>query len=773
MNERSGGWGDRWRLAAGDRADMVGAMALTTLGIVGFRTSFGGAGYLVVGAVGAVAGAALGYVIARMRLPLLIGTALGIVGFFVVGAVVLRPDAIGGAFPTPSTFVALLTAVITGWAKLLTAAPPVGSSQSLLVIPLLCGYAGALLSMVLAVGIRRVHACVLPAMGVLAVSVLCGVHRPASLLLQGGVFGAAAIGWMSYRESQKRHALIDTGRTRRHSAGAALLTVTALGAFLVGPHLPLADSRPRFVLRDRTEPPFDPSQYPSPLIGLRRFLDDKRLNFDDTVLFTVEGSGQDGMPAGARLRLAVMDRYDGVVWGVTGEGSSIGGEFERVGEEIVSVGPSRAADRTIDLSFEIRDLQAVVATKPAVWMPVAGEVRSVEFTGARRAELSESFRFDRTTEAAAMPVKLTRGDTYRVSTRLVPEGKPPDMAGRGPAKGAIPVTPDLSDELKVAAVKHTEGATDAAGKAQQLEEWLSSGLYSDGGAGSVVAPGHSVRRLGGFVTADRPVGNAEQFSAAMAVMARSLGLPARVVMGFVTPAGGPGPVEIRGRDVDAWVEIAFEGVGWVAYHPTPDHTHVATPQTETTVAPKKEVGPADTLVPPPPSTIKPANAQLDPPDDPPVKKKPPLKTGKGEGIPVVVLEAAAVVGAPLTMLLALAGVVVGRKARRQRRRRTEGGPAVRIAGAWAELIDHARDLGRPVPSKATRRELAPFLFVPRSVEIAEAADAALFGAEEPTDAAAAAIWLQVDASLQEAQAPLARSHRARAALSLTSLKVRG
>jgi hypothetical protein len=124
------------------------------------------------------------------------------------------------------------------------------------------------------------------------------------------------------------------------------------------------------------------------------------------------------------------------------------------------------------------------------------------------------------------------------------------------------------------------------------------------------------------------------------------------------------------------------------------------------------------------------------------------------------------------LLLAFAATVLGLKARRQRRRRTIGRPAERIAGAWEELIDRARDLGGPVPPKVTRREMAPFLVVPRSAEIADAADAALFGIDDPTDAAADAIWRDVKASLQEAQGPLPRTQRARAALNLTSLKVK-
>ena len=73
------------------------------------------------------------------------------------------------------------------------------------------------------------------------------------------------------------------------------------------------------------------------------------------------------------------------------------------------------------------------------------------------------------------------------------------------------------------------------------------------------------------------VGDQEQFAALMALMVRSVGLPARVVVGFVPPAGTADPsgdasdgrIDIRGRDISAWVEVPFEGYGWVAFDPTP------------------------------------------------------------------------------------------------------------------------------------------------------------------------------------------------------------
>ncbi|MCX4701504.1 DUF3488 and transglutaminase-like domain-containing protein [Streptomyces sp. NBC_01373] len=65
------------------------------------------------------------------------------------------------------------------------------------------------------------------------------------------------------------------------------------------------------------------------------------------------------------------------------------------------------------------------------------------------------------------------------------------------------------------------------------------------------------------------------FSFAMAAMARSLGIPARVAVGFAP--GSPqadGSVSVGLKDAHAWPELYFEGVGWTRFEPTPNRGSV-------------------------------------------------------------------------------------------------------------------------------------------------------------------------------------------------------
>jgi transglutaminase-like putative cysteine protease len=69
-----------------------------------------------------------------------------------------------------------------------------------------------------------------------------------------------------------------------------------------------------------------------------------------------------------------------------------------------------------------------------------------------------------------------------------------------------------------------------------------------------------------------------QFATTMVVMMRSLGVPARLAVGFLPGTRrDDGAYEVRGGDAHAWPEIFFPEVGWVRFEPTPSAQTGATP----------------------------------------------------------------------------------------------------------------------------------------------------------------------------------------------------
>ncbi len=68
---------------------------------------------------------------------------------------------------------------------------------------------------------------------------------------------------------------------------------------------------------------------------------------------------------------------------------------------------------------------------------------------------------------------------------------------------------------------------------------------------------------------DSKKGFCSYFASAMAVMARMEDLPSRYVEGYLVPAGGEAGTIVTGQNAHAWVEIYFQGVGWIPFNPTP------------------------------------------------------------------------------------------------------------------------------------------------------------------------------------------------------------
>lgn len=74
-----------------------------------------------------------------------------------------------------------------------------------------------------------------------------------------------------------------------------------------------------------------------------------------------------------------------------------------------------------------------------------------------------------------------------------------------------------------------------------------------------------------FLFEDR-AGYCQHFAGAMALMLRMVGIPARVVSGFapgVQDEEEPSRYTVRDLDAHSWVEVWFNGIGWVTFDPTP------------------------------------------------------------------------------------------------------------------------------------------------------------------------------------------------------------
>lgn len=105
------------------------------------------------------------------------------------------------------------------------------------------------------------------------------------------------------------------------------------------------------------------------------------------------------------------------------------------------------------------------------------------------------------------------------------------------------------------------------------------------------------------------------FAAAMTVMCRMVGLPARYVEGFLAMPSADGFAYVTGKDAHAWTEVYFEGFGWVPFDPTPQQQQNGAdtpPQSEPSPSPSPSQEPTPTPT---------ANADT-PPDQPTQEPEP-------------------------------------------------------------------------------------------------------------------------------------------------------
>ncbi|MBT0994756.1 transglutaminase-like domain-containing protein [Cellulomonas sp. DKR-3] len=720
---------------------------------------YGGAVAAPAIAGGLLVGGGLGLV-AAWRTWSALSVVAAVVGAYVVlgGPLAVPTTTVAGVVPTGETLVALARGVVSSWSQVVTLQPPVGRGGSVLVAAFVLALAGSSGAVALATRLRApaASAAALVPVAVLVVVILLGTRAPTvPPVATGVVLAVVLLGWAAWRADRLR---------ARRVVATSVVAVVAVGSGVLGASAVVAD-QPRYVLRDEIVPPFDPRDYASPLSAFREYLKE----LDETTLFTVSG-----LPEGARVRLATMDAYDGVVWNVAGDGGAqSSGEFRRVGGELAT--SLRGTPAHVDVTVE--DLGGV-------WLPTVGQTTAFAMSSNA---VTQQLRFNEATGAAVLTGGLTKGLSYGLDVVVPAVPADDDIGAAEPGSDPQPVALAVPDVVGVTAADVARDAGNPVEVARELSDWLvDEGFYSDGldeqGGGTGSLSGHGADRIASLLGGDQLVGDGEQYASALALMVREMGLPARVVLGFVPSAedvAGDEPVQVTGDDVEAWVEVGFEGFGWVPFDATPPRE-----RTPDNTDIEKPTDPQPQVVqppPPPPGAVTPPDED----DEQPAPEPPSDDDGSAAIWRTVAIVAVSVL-VPL-LVLALPFVVVGLiKAVRRRRRRNRGDTVTRVAGGWAEVLDTAADLRQPVPDHATRTESAAVLaaaFVGEPSrrrpdvgaevrELARTADRAVFAPGEPPPEQVDAYWSRVDEAVAAMRRSVGWRRRVRARLSLASVRAR-
>lgn len=736
---------------------LVPLAALFALAALAWWPVYGSPAFVVAATGAVVLGTAIGVVGAWRRWPSwLLG--LSTVGAIAVTGVPLAVPggAVAGVLPSLDGLRRLATGVVTGWRQLLTITLPVGDYQELLVSAFVLLLLAAVVASSVALRGRYPELGSVPPLVALLAGVAFGPRTAELPVLVGVGALVTCVAWSAAARRGRRRGTRAAARdasgrlrlgvgVRSALAGVLVLAVTgAAGAAAAGVLAPPSD---RHVLRDVVVQPFDPRTEPSPLAGFRRYLRADRV---DEVMLRVTG-----LPEGARIRIATLDSYDGVVFAAgSGDVDPASGSFVRF--------PGRVG--AADAGGDTR-LRVTVEGYRGVWVPTVGELHDIAFLGDRAAMLDDGFRLNDATGTAAELAGVEHGTSYLLEASGPVTSSLEGLADEVPGGAEVPRRAEPPEAL----VRALDGYLgDAASPGEQLAAAI-RGLRSEGyishGLGAEEPPsrsGHSLDRIGELFAGTRMVGDAEQYAVAAALMATRLGFPSRVVVGFApSSAGTDAETLVRGSDISAWIEVDTAQNGWVAIDPVPESRPIPEeePQEPTPVTRP------ESIVPPPADRPDPRDAQTDPDtaSEQPIDHDTTLETLLG------VLRTTALVLLGLLVLLAPFLLILLAKARRRRLRATAPGSLARIRGGWDEFADLVVDHGLPVPAAATRTEFAAVVGTLPSRVLAAVVDRAVFSPEAPSEADAERVWRAVGELRHALDAGRTRRAQWRARLSVRSL----
>ena len=347
------------------------------------------------------------------------------------------------------------------------------------------------------------------------------------------------------------------------------------------------------------------------------------------------------------------------------------------------------------------------------WLPVLQSTLTVD--DGQGVDLGDWSWVSGTSTALSGGSEVTAGARYRVrgwSAVADAQGHPqtpvgipaptPDPGTLDPYLELPSSTPGVISDTARAVVDAAGAGSDPAARAAALAAWFHGNgfVYDervpgsfDGAAGS--AP--PVQVVASFL--NERTGYCVHYSAAFTLMARSLGLPTRIAVGYAstsTAASAGDWVTVGGSQLHAWPEVWIDGVGWLAFEPTPGGIggQVGAVQAPTTPAAPPAATPSAQAEPTAPAgeqgTGAPASASAPAPTARPGAAAPALpadRAGGGGAIPDLRIPALVL----LVLLLAALPGLIRALQRSRRRAAVRRGPRPGEA-AWRELVATAVDL---------------------------------------------------------------------------------
>ncbi len=256
------------------------------------------------------------------------------------------------------------------------------------------------------------------------------------------------------------------------------------------------------------------------------------------------------------LRIYALDTFDGDQFGMTPPEGAPENRTENgpltpppgLGQR-VKINNVRSG---ITISDEIAKLSFLPLPYPATEIRVDGDWR---------ADVSTLMVFSTRDQAAGLEYQVATSEPEPTTDLLdsLPSGTP------GADGRYLELPEDLPPGIRDLALQETQGAETPYQAAVRLQEFFTK---TGGFVYSLETQGHGNSALQDFLLRSR-AGYCEQFAASMAVLARIVGIPSRVAIGYTGGTQLGGQWTVATNDSHSWPELYFEGVGWLPFEPTP------------------------------------------------------------------------------------------------------------------------------------------------------------------------------------------------------------
>ncbi|TQK20286.1 transglutaminase superfamily protein [Microbacterium sp. SLBN-154] len=695
---------------------------------------------------------ATGYVARRFRLPALAVSLIEVVVWVAfVTVVFLRDSAFLLVIPTVETFRELPEILTAAGEEIALGVAPLTPSAPLSM--LIVGATG-LLAVVIDHVVLTARMPLLAGVGLIAVSLIPAIAVPAEIDVVAFVLLAAAILFLIRTDTRTREEAGSAEATRATTSSAAAsstsgvsasgvsATAIGIGAIAVVVALVATPLLPQPAIR-----PGAGDLGPGPGIDATLQLgDDLRRPREVEVL-----QMRSDAPTPPYLRATTLTEFTGAVW----EPDS-GRSYPLDSAEALASLPVDPEIQVAEYSttVEIRNLNSS-------WLPVSYPATGIEGLDG----VWGAFPYNRTVEARQGG---TQGQDYEVVSSVprptLEQIRARSAGGEGVRADTLGLPVDLPPIVGELAAEVTAGAASDYDALLALQSWFRGAdfRYSleapveegfDGSGAEAVARFLEVRE-----------GYCVHYASAFALMARTLGMPSRIVVGYLPGTSTGDAVDfqtvysVMSGQLHAWPEIYFEGVGWIPFEPT-NGLGQPTRFSPEASAPGETADGTD--------AAPEASAPADVPDAVDPDTGEPLTPDAGTAAPDDGVDALPAVTVVLAVLVVLAIPLLVRDLRR--RQQLSAARAGDAAAAWAVVQDTAIDLGIPSPISESPRALGARLITEagapadamgvliRAIERASYAPGGRhgFGQGEATAAAAREVRAELLAAAQPARRLLA------------------